>query len=298
MSPTKNHNNAFYCPTEKPTSPVSSRAPSSLNVPSSRLPSPVSAVTDSSTLSATPKSAFRLRDEMRTCDTTVAPTHDAPERSSPVPTTTTTTGHPPSEPQIPVYSLSPGTIDALLDIMDVHAERQLIKTEELDNKLDDVQDGVRDIAANLHVAIPGREQDSRNIAELCSAMADVRSALEYLSTRTGNVDVPEQEETQAVVKSIAPPDGTVDGEAKSSLIAIEQSSEFLRARYGTGIEQADVSDIRRKLDMLLELSASQKNAACLATHKPETSQVRSMFSSFGHHEFTKCAAFSSQAFRA
>ena len=288
----------YPCFTEKPTSPVSCRAPSSLNVPNSRLPSPMSAVTDSSTLSATPKSAFRLRDEMRTRSTTVAPTHDAPERSSPVPTTTTATGQPPSEPQTPVCSLSPGSIDALLDIMDVHAERQLIKTGELDYKLEDVQDGVRNIAANLHVAISGREEDSRNIAELCSAMGDVRSALEYLSTKTGNADIPEQEETQAVIKGIAPPDGTVEGEAKSSLIAIEQPSEFLQARYGTGIEQADVEDIQRKLDILLELSASQKNAACLATPKSETSQVRSVFSSFGHHEFTRCAAFSSKVFRA
>jgi hypothetical protein len=264
------------CSTDKPTSPVSSRAPSSLTVPSNRRPSPVSAVTDSSTLSATPKSAFRLRDEMRSRDSTVASTHDASESPSVALTKATAIGHRPSEPQTPVGSLS---IDALLDIMDPHAERQLMKTEELDDRLEDVQDGVRNIAANLHVAISGREEDSRNIAELCSAMGNVRSALASLSTKTSNATVPEQEETQPVLKSRAP-DNAVDGEA-SSLVASEHASKFSRVSYGTGIDQANVSDIRRKLDMLLELSASQKNAACSAKSET-TSQVRSMFN-FDHH---------------
>jgi len=173
--------------------------------------------------------------------------------------------------------------------MDVHAERQLIKTGELDYKLGDVRDGVLDVAANLRVAISGREEDSRNIAELCSVIGDVRSALAGLSTKTGDVDVPEQEETQTVMKNRAPGD-TVDGEVKSSLMASEQPSELLRASYGTGVEQEDISDIRRKLDVLLELSAPQKNAASSATSKAlqlDTSQVRSMFCSFGHHRFTE-----------
>ena len=274
--------------TEKLKSPASSRAPSSLNAPDSRLTSPVSAVSDSLTLSARPKSAFRLRDEMRGRGPTVADSHDTSKGPSPAPATATS--HPPSEPPTtPVGSLSEGTIDVLLDIMDVHAERQLIKTGELDYKLGDVRDGVRDVAANLRVAISGREEDSRNIAELCSVIGDVRSALAGLSTKTGDVDVPEQEETQTVMKNRAPGD-TVDGEVKSSLMASEQPSELLRASYGTGVEQEDISDIRRKLDVLLELSAPQKNPASSATSKAlqlDTSQVRSMFCSFGHHRFTE-----------
>src|ERR1700677_1389147 len=150
---------------------------------------------------------------MRSRDLTVASTHDASERPSPTPTTTTATGHPPSEHRTPVATLSAGTIDALLDIMDVRAERQLIRTE-LDDKLEDVQDGVQDIAANLHMAISGREEDSRNIAELCTAMGDVRSALAHPSTKTSNAKVPDQEEAQAVVES-GPLDGTVAAEASS-----------------------------------------------------------------------------------
>ncbi|KAF8265235.1 hypothetical protein EI94DRAFT_1804674 [Lactarius quietus] len=273
-------------PVEKPTIPVSSRA--SLNVADSRLPSPVSAVSNPSTLSSTPRSAFRLRDELRTRSLTVAHTHDTSERPSPAPTTSTGMGHQPSEPQAPVGSLSTGAIHSLLDIMDVHAERQLIKTGELDDKLEDVQDGVRDIAANLHVAISVREEDSRNIAELRSAMGNIRSALEYLSTKTGDADVPEQEVSQAVVKSIVPLDGAVDGEAKSSITASEQPSEFLRAGYGTGIKEADVSDIRRKLDMLLELSASQNNAASSATPPSETLQHSERGSQTANGAFDRC----------
>ncbi|KAH9054276.1 hypothetical protein EDB87DRAFT_1209118 [Lactarius vividus] len=243
-------------PVEKPTSPASSRAPSTLNVPDSRLTSPVSAASDSSTLSVSvrPKSAFRLRDEMRGRDSTVAHTHGA--SGGPSPASETAMVHPPSEPPTtPVGSQSEGTIDALLDIMDVHAERQLIKTGELDYRLEDVQNGVRDVAANLRVAISGREKDSRNIAELRSAIDDVRSALATLSTK----NVPEQEEIQTVAKNRAPGE-IVDGETKSGLMGSELS-EFLRANHGTGIEQADISDIQRKLDVLLELSTLQKNVA-------------------------------------
>lgn len=250
---------------ETPRTAGSSQAPPSLNVPpDSRLHSPVSAISDSPTLSATPKTAFRLRDEMRSREPTVAPTHDVSERPSPAPITTAM-GHPPSEQQTPVASLSAGSIDALLDIMDVHAERQLIKTGELDDKLEDVQDSVRDIAANLHVAIAGRGEDSRNLAELCAAMDDVRSVLAYLNTKACNAEVPEQEEAQAVVKS-GPLGGTVDGETKSILIASEKP-----AGYGTIMEQADVSDLRRKLDMLLELFATQRNPACSAIPRSEAS---------------------------
>lgn len=267
----------YTCSTDKATSPVSSRAPSSLIVPSNRMPSPVSAVIDASTLSVTPKSAFRLRDEMRSWDSTVASTHNASESPSLSLTKITAIGPRPSGPQTPVSSLS---IDALLDIMDVHAERQLIKTEELDDRLEDVQDGVRNIVANLHVAISRRDEEARNIAELCSEMGNVRSTLASLSTKTSNGNIPEQEEMQPVVKSRAP-ENTVDGEA-SSLVAGEHASEFSRVGYGAGIDQADVSDIRRKLDMLLELSDSQKNAACSAKSET-TSQVRSMFNFFGNH---------------
>ncbi|KAI9442320.1 hypothetical protein H4582DRAFT_1809208 [Lactarius indigo] len=198
--------------------------------------------------------------------------------SRPPPASETATIHPPSElPTTPVGSPSEGTIDALLDIMDVHAERQLIKTGEVDYRLQDVQNGVRDVAANLRVAISGREEDSRNITELCSVMGDVRSALASLSTRTTDAGVSEQEEIRTVVKSRTPGD-VVDGEAKSGLMGSELS-EFLRANHGTGIEQADISDIQRKLDVLLELSTLQKNAASSATSKTprlDTAQVRSM----------------------
>jgi hypothetical protein len=275
--------------TETPRTACSSRAPPSLNVPpDSRLHSPVSAISDSPTLSVTPKTAFRLRDEMRSREPTVAPTHDVSERPSPAPITTAM-GHPPSEQQTPVASLSAGSIDALLDIMDVHAERQLIKTGELDDKLEDVQDSVRDIAANLHVAIAGRGEDSRNLAELCAAMDDVRSVLAYLNTKACNAEVPEQEEAQAVVKS-GPLGGTVDGETKSILIASEKP-----AGYGTIMEQADVSDLRRKLDMLLELFATQRNPACSAIPRSEASLVRSML---GHPQFTKRRVFPFKAFHA
>ncbi|KAH8994051.1 hypothetical protein EDB92DRAFT_1795873 [Lactarius akahatsu] len=170
----------------------------------------------------------------------------------------TATIHPPSEPPpTPVGSLSEGTIDALLDIMDVHAERQLIKTGELDYRLEDVQNGVRDVAANLRVAISGREKDSRNIAELRSVIGDVRSALASLSTKTSDADVPDPEEIQTVVKNRALGE-IVDSEAKLGLVGSELS-EFLRANHGTGIEQADISDIQRKLDVLLELSTLQRN---------------------------------------
>ncbi|KAH9036925.1 hypothetical protein EDB84DRAFT_1268899 [Lactarius hengduanensis] len=178
----------------------------------------------------------------------------------------TATMHPPSEPPTtPVGSLSEGTIDALLDIMDVHAERQLIKTGELDFRLEDVQNGVRDVAANLRVAISGREKDSRNIAELHSVIGDVRSALASMITKTGDADVPEPEGIQTVMKNRAPGE-IVDGEAKLGLVGSELS-EFLRANHGTGIEQADISDIQRKLDVLLELSTLQKNVAPSAASK-------------------------------
>ena len=229
---------------------------------------------------------------MRANDSTVsARPDDAYDRPTPAPAAAvTTTGHLPSESPTPVGSLSEGTIDVLLDIMDVHAERQLIKTGELDYRLEDVQNGVRDVADNLRVAVSGREEDSRNIAEIRSVMVDVRSALASLSTKADDADdvLSEQEEIQTVVKCKAPPGAdAVGGEAKSSLLMTnEQPSEILRAGYGTGIEQADISDIRRKLDVLLELSAPQKNAATSKTLQLDTSQVRSVFSSFGHHRST------------
>ena len=266
---------------ERPTSPASSRAPASLDVPDSRLPSPVSAVPDSSALSARPKSAFRLREEMRARESTVAHADEASEQQ---PTPAPAAGHhPSSEPPTLVGSPSEGTIDALLDIMDVHAERQLIKTGELDFRLEDVQNGVRDVAANLRVAVSGREEDSRNIAELCSVMGDLRSALECLSSKTDDIDVPKQEKLRTMVKNIAPGADAVDGEAKSSLLVNEKPSKILRGSHGTGIEQADISDIRSKLDALLELSAPLKNIATSKTLKLDSSRVRFVLSSSGRH---------------
>ncbi|KAH9012142.1 hypothetical protein EDB84DRAFT_1583124 [Lactarius hengduanensis] len=127
----------------------------------------------------------------------------------------------------------------------------LIKTGELGYRLEDDQNGVRDVAANLRVAISGREKDSRNIAESRSVIGDVRSALAALSTKTADADVPEQEEIQTVVKSRAPGE-IVDGETKSGLMGSKLSEKF-RANCGTGIEKADISDIQGKLDVLLGL---------------------------------------------
>ncbi|KAH8992814.1 hypothetical protein EDB86DRAFT_2930998 [Lactarius hatsudake] len=261
-------------PIEKLTSPASSRAPSTLNVPDSRLTSPVSAVSDPSTLSVSvrPKSAFRLRDEMRGRDPTVAHTHSASEGPSTGTASETATIHPPSEPPTtPVGSLSEGTIDALLDIMDVHAERQLIKTGELDYRLEDVQNGVRDVAANLRNYVP--------------VIGDVRSALASLSAKTSDADVPEPEEIETVVKNRAPGE-VVDGEAKLGLVGSELS-DFLRANHGTGIEQADITDIQRKLDVKIVAPSAASKAP-----KLDAAQVRSMFGSFGHHRPTKHGRFS------
>ncbi|KAH9009266.1 hypothetical protein EDB84DRAFT_1569331 [Lactarius hengduanensis] len=71
------------------------------------------------------------------------------------------------------------------------------------------------------------------------------------------------------------PGDTVDGDVESGLMGSEPS-EFLRASHGTGIEQADISGIRRKLDVLLGLSALQKNSASFAASKtlqPDTAQL-------------------------
>ncbi|KAH8992806.1 hypothetical protein EDB86DRAFT_1418303 [Lactarius hatsudake] len=97
----------------------------------------------------------------------------------------------------------------------------------------------------------GVKRIPRTIAELRSIIGDVRSALAAQSAKTGDADVPEQEEIQTVVKSRAP-GKIVDGETKSGLMGSELSENF-RANHGTGIEQADTSDIQKKLDVLLEL---------------------------------------------
>ncbi len=75
------------------------------------------------------------------------------------------------------------TGDALLDVMDVHAERQLIKTAELSDQLEAIQNDVRNAAANVRVSVLGREEDSRHLTEIHTAVDDVRSALAHLDTQ-------------------------------------------------------------------------------------------------------------------
>ena len=245
-------------------SPASSQVASSLGGSDDRLTSPVSVASDPSALPSRPKSVFRLRDEMRDRDSTVPRRHGAPE--SPLS---------PSAATSYIDSQADGTIDALLDVMDVHAERQLIKTAELNDQLGAVHIEVRDVAANVHVAISGRERDSRQLAEIHTAVGDVRSTLARLDAKQRYdtpVVVPSDEglrgnqtqiftaleEIQEMLRS-----RTLDnagGEAKSSVIAGERPSAFLRTSGDTGTEHADLSDIRHKLDMLMELSAHKSNA--------------------------------------
>ena len=246
--------------TEQPTSPVSSGV-SPLGDFEDRLTSPASATSDPSALSSRPKSAFRLREEMRARDSVLLQHRCASGRS------------PSSAATSPISFQADETAGALLDVMDVHAERQLIKTAELGDQIQAVQADVRGVAADIRTAISGREEDSRQLAEIQTAVGDVRTVLAHLDARQGDskpsataIDEGNQaqifqalEEIQAMLKSDAQ-NSTVDSGAKTVPETVEQRSASFPDNHSSGVERSDLVDILQKLDMLVELSV----------HKPDS----------------------------
>ena len=270
---------------EQLTSPETSQVSPLGGSDSDRLTSRISATSDHATLSSRPKSVFRLREEMRTRGSTLAQRRASGRSSSP----TSTTSH--------VGSQMGETVDALLDVMDVHAERQLIKTAELGDQLEIVQNDVRNVAANVRVAILGRDEDSRHLAEIHTAVDDVRSALAHLDTqqhdgsstaitqavderlRSNQAEIFQAlEEIQALLKSSAP-NGTVDGGAKPGPMTGEELSDSLPESRSSERQHIDLADIRQKLDMLVELSVSRP--VPLQGLRLDTSQVRPILSAAG-----------------
>lgn len=253
------------------------------------LTSPVSATSDDATLSSRPKSAFRLRDEMRTRGSTLAQRRASGRSPSP----TSTTSH--------AGSQMGETVDELLDVMDVHAERQLIKTAELSDQLETVQNDVRNVAANVRVAILGRDEDSRHLAEIHTAVDDVRSALALLDTqqhdssstaitqavderlRSNQAEIFQAlEDIQALLKS-STPNGTLDGGAEPGPMTGEELSASLPESHSSGREHIDLADIRQKLNMLVELSVSRADIVSAPPQGPrlDASQVRPILSAAG-----------------
>lgn len=237
--------------------------------------SPPSMTSDHATLSSKPKSAFRLRDEMRTRGST--PTQCRASERSPSPTSTTS--H--------VDSQMGETVDALLDVMDVHAERQLIKTADLSDQLETVQNDVRNVAANVRVAILGRDEDSRHLAEIHTAVDDVRCALAHLDTQqhdsssTGMTQAVDErlrsnqaeifqalEEIQSILKSNTP-NGTVGGGAKPGPMTEEELPASLPERHDSGREHIDLADIRQKLNMIVELFVSRSDLVPVSPQGPQ-----------------------------
>jgi len=225
---------------------------------SDQLTSPASATSDQATLSPRPKSAFCLRDEMRVRDLTLPQHHDASERSvSP----TSTASHADS-----------GTVDALLDVMDVHAERQLIKATELSDQLETVQNDVRNVNANVRVAILGREEDSRHLAEIHTAVDEVRSALVHLDAQQHGSS--STEITQAVDERLRSNQAeifqalevmqamlrTSTLNSTGSMLG-EQPSTALPDGHSSGGEHIDLTDIGQKLDMLVKLFITKSGLA-------------------------------------
>jgi hypothetical protein len=285
--------------TEQLMSPGSSQLASSLGCPDDRLTSPVLVASDPSTVPSRPKSVFRLRDEMRARDSTVLRRHGASERSVSS-----------SAAVSLIDSQTDGTIDALLDVMDVHAERQLIKTAELNDQLEAVQNDVRDVAADVRVAISGRERDSQQLTEIHTAVGDVRSTLARLDAKQRDnksvVDPIDEgfwshqaqifqalEEIQEILRT-----STLGKTVDSEVMTEEQQSALPRASHDTGAEHADFSDIRHKLDMLLELSAHKSNAASSIPSPTdpqfEGSQVRSIASSSHRNIYQRPSSLTSQ----
>jgi hypothetical protein len=253
------------------------------------LTSPVSATSYDATLSSRPKSAFRLRDEMRTRGSTLAQRRASGRSPSP----SSTTSH--------AGSQMGETVDALLDVMDVHAERQLIKTAEISDQLETVQNDVRNVAANVRVAILGRDDDSRHLAEIHTAVDDVRGALAHLDTqqhdssstaitqavderlRSNQAEIFQAlEDIQALLKS-STPNGTVDGGAELGPMTGEELSASLPESHSSGREHIDLADIRQKLNMLVELSVSRPDTVSAPPQGPrlDASQVRPILSAAG-----------------
>jgi hypothetical protein len=243
------------------------------------LTSPVSATSGLATLSSRPKSVFRLRDEMRARGSILAQRHGSGRSTSP----TSTTSHDGSQ--------MGEAVDALLDVVDVHAERQLIKTAELSDQLETVQNDVRHVAANVRVAILGRDEDSRHLAEIHTAVDDVRSALTHLDTqqhdsssttitqaveerlRSNQAEIFQAlEEIQALLKSSTP--GPMTGEERLA---------SLPENHISGRENIDLADIRQKLNMLVELSVSRPDLVSAPPQFPrlDPSQVRLILSAAG-----------------
>ncbi|KAH9961253.1 hypothetical protein BC827DRAFT_334411 [Russula dissimulans] len=201
---------------------------------------------------------------MRARDPTLMPHRRASERSCS-----------PSAGISQVGSHVDGTVGALLDVMDVHAERQLIKTAGLSEQLEAVQNDMRDVAANVRVANSGREQDSQHLAEMHTALNDLRIALAHLDAQQRDngptaTSIDERlksnqaqifqalEEIQAMLKS-SPLDST-NSEAKSGLMTGKQPSTCLPDGYSSASELLDLTDIRQKLDMLVELSVPKPDS--------------------------------------
>jgi hypothetical protein len=258
---------------EQLTSPISSRA-SPLSLDDRLLTSPVSVATDQ-TLSSRPKSVFRLREELRARDVALLQRRSPSGRSS-------------SSPEAASYVSveGDGPIGALLDVMDVHAERQLIKTAALGDKLEAVQNDVQDVANNVHVAISGWEQDSRHLAEIHTAVDDVRLALAQLDAKQQDniptaMSIDERlrnnqaqifqalEEIQAVLKS-STANSAVDGKGKADPITGEQLPAHMPDGHDSGSEHPDLTDIRQKLDLLVELSAPKPNS--VSSNPPQDTQ--------------------------
>jgi hypothetical protein len=248
---------------EQLTGPESSQVSPLDGSDSDRLTSPVSAISGHTALSSRPKSAFRLRDEMRARDSPL-PHHRHASEISYSPTSTT----------LRVNSQMDWTGDALLDVMDVHAERQLIKTAELSDQLEAIQNDVRNAAANVRVAVLGREEDSRHLTEIHTAVDDVRSALAHLDTQqhdrsftpiTQAVDERLRSnqaeifqalgEIQAMLKT-STLSGTVEGGAKPGPTGEGLSACSLDS-HSPGREHVDLEDIRQQLNMLVELLVSK-----------------------------------------
>ncbi len=238
---------------EQLTGPESSQVSPLDGLDSSRLTSPVSATSGHTALSSRPKSAFRLRDEMRARDSPLPHHHHASEI---------------------VDSQMGWTGDALLDVMDVHAERQLIKTAELSDQLEAIQNDVRNAAANVRVSVLGREEDSRHLTEIHTAVDDVRSALAHLDTqqhdrsftaitqavderlRSNQAEIFKAlEEIQAMLNA-STLSGTVEGGAQPGPTGEELSASSLDS-HSPGREHVDLEDIRQQLNMLVELLVSK-----------------------------------------
>jgi hypothetical protein len=249
--------------TKQLTSPVSSGLSPSLE---DRLVSPASVASDRLTLPSRPKSAFRLREEMRTRDSILLRHRYASERSESLASPAATSY---------ISSQADDTVGALLDVMDVHAERQLMKTAELNDQLQAVQEDVRGVAVSMRDALSGHEKDSRHLAEIQTAVDDVRHVLAHLdakqrdagspATTVGEINLNQAqifqalEEIQAMLKN-STENSTVDGGATVATVTREQPSASFPDNRGSGSERSDLTDIRQKLDMLVELSVPKSDS--------------------------------------